>query len=215
MRKYVDINGKRFGRLVVLWHSYTLNKKYGSEFYECICDCGVRCVKKKANIITGDTRSCGCLKKESIGNVNRSHSLTGTKEYVSWMAIKSRCYYPKNNRYAKYGARGITVCQRWKDSFENFLSDMGYAPSPKHSVDRVDVNAGYGPENCRWATTKEQSRNTTRTRLLEYNGQKKTLGEWLEVFGLKDEKRKIYQRIHKLGWSLENALEIKKHTNPN
>lgn len=124
-------------------------------------------------------------------------------EYTIWTNLRSRCNNPKNNRYALYGARGIRVCARWETDFLNFLEDMGRRPSPEHSIDRVDNNGDYTPENCRWATRKEQSRNRRSSCFLDFNGETKTAAEWSELTGIS--RSTIHARL-KSGWSIEQTL---------
>lgn len=106
-----------------------------------------------------------------------------TKEYRAWQSMKTRCFNDATHSYAEYGARGITVCDRWKDSYETFFADMGTAPSLKHSVDRRDNNGPYSKENCHWATAIEQQNNTRATKFLEWNGHKRAISEWGRLFG--------------------------------
>lgn len=126
-----------------------------------------------------------------------------SKEYTAWKAIKARCTNPNNPRYKNYGARGIKRCERW-DSFENFLNDMGLAPSPHHSIERIDNDADYTPPNCKWATNKDQANNRTTNLKITLDHQTKTLKEWCEEFGLKY--NTILLRVSKLGWAPEKAL---------
>lgn len=108
-----------------------------------------------------------------------------TKEYLTWSRIKTRCLNPNYKEFNLYGGRGIKMCDRWRSSFSNFLSDMGRAPSPDHSIDRIDNNGNYEPGNCRWATTKEQNKNKSDTLFVTINGQNKPLTEWAELSGIK------------------------------
>jgi hypothetical protein len=128
-------------------------------------------------------------------------------EYNTWYRMKKRCYDPKNNRFHLYGARGITVCDRWKDSFENFLLDMGERPSVDFSIDRIDVNGNYEPKNCRWATQKEQQRNRRDNRIISCHGKQQCRSAWAEEVGIDDER--IRRRIERQGWSPEQALSVK------
>lgn len=107
-----------------------------------------------------------------------------TPLYACWLGIRRRCFHPKTKGYCDYGGRGITVCERWLASFENFVQDMGPKPSPKHSIERDDVNGNYTPENCRWATKPEQESNKRNSRLLTYQGQTNTLSEWARISGV-------------------------------
>jgi len=125
------------------------------------------------------------MKKYSalIGNKNGvTHGLSGTKTYYSWVAMINRCYNPKNDRYHNYGGRGIKVCDRWRESFENFLNDMGIRPEDR-TLDRIDVNGNYEPSNCRWSDSITQYRNMTKSHYITFRGQTKILSDWAREFG--------------------------------
>ena len=145
--------GDKFGRLTITGEKfYKLNSRgYKDIYYKCQCDCGAEKTVAKYSLTSGHTKSCGCLTK--------THGMSGTPIYKTWKAMRERCYYPKHIQYKDYGGRGITVCDRWLNSFENFYSDMGDRPSKEHSIDRIDNSKGYSKENCRWASPTEQSRN--------------------------------------------------------
>ena len=154
--------GQRFGRLITLRRE---KNRGGHQRWECRCDCGGVTVTDAANLASGVTKSCGCLKTDmtrqkcSTGDMTRTHGMSATPIYGRWHAMMTRCANFNHPSYKKYGARGITVCERWQ-KFENFFADMGLPPSPKHSIDRWPDNAGnYEPGNCRWATASEQARN--------------------------------------------------------
>lgn len=153
------LSGQKFGRVAVIDRA---PNQSGRVMWNCRCDCGHEVVVRGSALTSGNSKSCGCLVAESMaatGRKNGTHNLSRTPEYHSWKAMSARCYDPNNNRFRYYGARGVTVCQRWRDSFEAFLSDMGPKPSPRHSIDRKETNGRYEPDNCRWATPSEQSKN--------------------------------------------------------
>ena len=137
---------------------------------------------------------------------NRYHS----PEYRSWAALKSRCFDPQNSAYHYYGGRGISVCERWT-SFEHFYTDMGPRPSPKHSIDRINNNGDYCRENCRWATSQEQCRNTRRTHLLTFEGKTLCVTDWALILGI--DRHTIIRRL-KRGWSVEKTLSEKGYLAP-
>lgn len=148
-------------------------------FWMCKCECGKICYVKTIHLTSNRTKSCGCYSKE----IKTKHGLSKIGEtrklgYNSWDNMIRRCVNINDDRYHDYGGRGITVCNKWKNSFSDFILDMGDRPSPKHSIDRIDVNGNYEPDNCRWATQDQQSRNTRRNRWIEYNGEKKILADW-------------------------------------
>jgi hypothetical protein len=153
-----------------------------------LCDCGKIWQPQLCGILNGSIKSCGCYSRKIAGERakknNTKHGKTLTTEYYAWVAIKKRCYNPNNKDYKDYGQRGILVCDAWKDSFENFLLDMGNKPSPEHSLDRIDVNGNYEPSNCRWATRKEQQRNKRNNVMFTYKGETKCISEWSEITGL-------------------------------
>ena len=128
-------------------------------------------------------------------------------EHHAWHRMLHRCYCQTNPAWKHYGGRGITVCQRWRDSFENFLADMGPKPSPKHSIDRIDNNGNYEPGNCRWATQTEQSRNTRRNVYVTWNNRTMTCAEWAEVLGISRER--VRQRIR--DFPIDEAVGMVKH----
>jgi len=144
-------------------------------------------------------------------NLVHGHSIrdglqSETPEYRTWTNMKTRCYNVKNKSYRNYGARGITVCERWRTSFVNFLNDMGERPSLKYSLDRKDNNKGYCKENCYWATAKQQANNTRCSRLITYNNRTQTLRQWTDELGLSYVN--IHARINYYGWSIDDAFTV-------
>lgn len=152
------------------------------------CSCGNEYVGRIAHVKNGSVRSCGCLFKEwasKLGESNIRHGMKGTGEWHTWSAMRSRCLNPRNRQYPQYGGRGIYICQEWIDSFEAFFADMGPQPNPTHTLDRRDNSGPYSKENCRWATPKQQGRNTRQNVLLTFRGQTKTMIEWAEEYGMR------------------------------
>ncbi len=132
-----------------------------------------------------------------------THGMSKSSEHTIWRKIKNRCFCVTNDSYQNYGGRGITMCQRWADSFENFYHDMGPRPSKEHSIDRIDNNGNYSPENCRWATRKEQNSNSRRNNFVEFRGERLTITEWSNRLNIHP--RTIKYRLDN-GWSIEDTM---------
>lgn len=147
--------------------------------------------------------SCGCHRTERIGGLNRTHGRSKTPEYQAWLALRNRCYRPADLSYKYYGARGITVCEAWRHSFEAFFQEVGARPSPSHSIDRINGDKPYERGNVRWATPTQQSRNRKCMPRITYRGESKTLPEWAEELGMPYNALSI--RIH-TGWTVERAF---------
>lgn len=199
--KIIDLTGQRFGKLVALEY---VGRKRGHSFWRCKCDCGNESVVRYQLLAKGSTKSCGCLERENrIKNVMRSHAkhrvsassaffekhgaLYNHPLYHIWKGLFARCENPKSAHYRHYGGRGIKVCDRWRpenQGFENFVNDMGKRPSKKHSIDRIDVNGDYSPENCRWATDLQQANNMRRNRHIYLNGERFTPRELNLMLGI-------------------------------
>lgn len=163
MPNAIDVTGLRFGRLLVSGPSVADSRP---RRVPVKCDCGEALVVTVASLRSGDTRSCGCLKRDSFAARFTTHGMTGTPEHEVWRSMLKRCTHPRNKEWKNYGGRGVRICDRWlgRDGFAHFIADMGARPVGT-SIDRIDVNGNYEPANCRWATTKEQARNTRATKL--------------------------------------------------
>lgn len=160
-----------------------------------LCKCGKECVLRASYVVNGNTKSCGCRKL--------LHGETKSKEHCSWWSMICRCNDPKDEHYPNYGGRGIRVCQEWADSYIAFISCVCRKPSPKHTLDRIDVNGHYEPGNVRWATPKEQSRNRRNNKVVTFNGVAMCCAEWCELLGFS--KNLVSKRLS-MGWSVEKAL---------
>ena len=149
---------RKYNRITILQHfrvgQYTNIKG--------LCECGSLIIANSYSVTSGRTKSCGCLQRELFGSRRFKHGKTNTIEYRTWQAMKRRCYNKNTKDFRLYGKRGITVCKRWKNSFVNFLTDMGNRPSKLHSIDRINNNGNYTPVNCKWSTDFEQNNNRRR-----------------------------------------------------
>ena len=198
-----NILGQRFGRLTVISLAETQNTHAR---WECVCDCGTIKSIDSHLLRKNITKSCGCLQKElaalrSFKHGDRKIQNTST-EYKSWQAMKDRCHNERSRHYKNYGGRGISVCEKWLNSYLNFLQDMGRCPEGM-SLDRIDNNGNYEPHNCRWATQKEQMNNTRRNYIIEYNGVSHTIAEWANIFHIPDGR---FRKRIKAGWTIEEAM---------
>jgi len=200
MSRKLDLKDKEFHRLTVLKKSED-RTKYGQVKWWCQCSCGSEPFKVRGDhLVGGNILSCGCVHKERV----TTHGEAGkTSEYCTWYNMKTRCLNENNVEYHNYGGRGISVCDRWLDSYENFLEDMGRKPGKTYTLDRKDNDGDYTPENCRWATKKEQGRNKRTNRLLTHNGVTQTMKEWSEE--LKLNYNTLIKRL-RMGWDIEKAL---------
>ena len=194
------LTGLEFGRLMVVDRAE--NSRHGGARWRCKCSCGNFHTVSSAALTAGKSKSCGCLKKESP----YKHGMCGTRTYNSWNGMKRRCYEPGNNRYKHYGGRGISVCIRWVDSFDNFYLDMGERPEGK-TLDRINSNKNYYKGNCRWATSVEQARNKRTNRRFAYKGKTLLWSEWSFLLG--GNSTLVYNRVLTLGWNESDAVTRK------
>lgn len=186
-------------------HNLTVVEYLGKGKVKCICDCGNTTEGYLSNILNGKKKSCRCLYKESRDTCNKKHGMYGTTLYKKWSGMKRRCYNPNEERYPNYGGRGIKVCDKWKDSFENFYNDMNTTFFDGASLERVDVDGDYSPENCKWITLAEQARNKTITKYYLYEGEERPLSEISEMCGI--DIKLIHQRIYRDGKTVEEATK--------
>ena len=193
---------QKFGRMTVLSRAGTA--KDGHATWLCRCDCGVEKVVSGVNLRLGITKSCGCLNKEINSKKAKTHGMTGSRLYEEWKGMKFRCYNLKCEEYDRYGGRGITICPEWWDSFEAFRDWAlvnGYQDDL--TIDRIDNDGPYSPDNCRWITHKEQQNNKSTNHFLTYNGETKTMSQWAEEKGIPYDTLRM--RLIK-GWTIDDAL---------
>lgn len=205
MRKPIDLTGQQCGRLLVM--ERTGSDKRRNALWLCQCECGERVTVRACDLKSGHTESCGCLKRERQRASVTTHGAAETRLYHIWEGMKSRCMNGSDRSYKDYGGRGITVCAEWENSFEAFRDwalENGYRDNL--TIDRENNDGPYSPNNCRWATAKQQGNNRRSNRMIAHNGETHTLTQWAELTGIKYEA--LCQRLRN-GWSVERALTTK------
>ena len=197
--KPLDLTGQTFGKLTVLHEGQRITRKVTRVIHVrqwvCRCQCGVVTTVRHRNLQGGRVRSCGCS--------HFTHGQTGTPEYLIWHAMKQRCMNPRSPQYPNYGGRGIAVCDRWQQSYLIFLGDMGERPSKKHSLDRIDNDGPYSPDNCRWGTREQQNNNKRTNRFLIFHGETLTISQWARRLHVHF--CTLQYRLRR-GWSVERTL---------
>lgn len=198
----LDLTGKKYNKLTAIKYCYSKN---GKRYWECYCDCGNIVYVLGTQLKSGKIKSCGCIK---YGNkFNCKHNKKGTRIYTVWNGIKQRCYNKNSKSYKNYGGQGVSMCDEWKNdfmSFYNWAMTNGYRDDL--TIDRIDVNGNYEPNNCRWVNMKTQQNNRKNNDYIEYKGEKHTLQEWTKILSINISQPVLWQRIHKYNWSIEKAF---------
>lgn len=202
MTKAIDLTGQTFGRLTVVLAS-DKRAADGGMIWTCLCECGTFSAVYTGNLRKGHTTSCGCVRDEKVASVNLTHGMSHTPEYKVWRAMLNRCCDPTNDQYFNYGGRGITVCDRWLNSFECFYADMGPRPGDEYSIDRRNNEDGYHPGNCQWVTLEEQHNNKRTNVYYFVNGQRKTVAQLSREHGIPETTLRL--RLSR-GMSAEQAI---------
>jgi len=204
-RPLTDMTGRTLGRLTVLRRHGTSSRPV---YWECRCECGATKVVAYKHLRSGSTVSCGCYRNEmnarpKVHGHSKAAGRGRSPTYITWEGMKQRCHNPAANGYTEYGARGITVCDSWRESFERFLADMGERPDGM-TLDRIDNDRGYEPDNCRWATRSDQQSNRKCRRMVEHNGRSVTVTQLAREHGLS--RGVLWHRLFGSQWDLARAL---------
>lgn len=207
-RPAIDLAGKTFGQLTVLERA---SEGQGSDphvCWRCRCSCGNTIVTSGQRLRNGTVQSCGCFRKVRMSKLsidsNTTHGKAKTKLYKVFYGMIDRCYNPNNTRYKNYGGRGIRICPEWLDNFPAFYAwAMAHGYHEGLSIDRIDNDQGYSPQNCRWTNVEQQNRNTRSNHLITYQGKTQTVVEWAEELGIP--KTTLFTRLSR-GWSVEATL---------
>lgn len=208
MSNFIDLTGQKFGRLTVI--NRVANSKSGKTMWFCNCICGNSCIVYSGNLRGGQTKSCGCIHKEKFNHT--IHGKRHSKLYLKWQNIKKRCLNPNAANYKNYGGREnnpVTVYSEWANSFKAFYDwsiNNGYKDGL--SIDRIDNNKGYSPQNCRWVTLKEQANNKTTNKMIDYKEKTQSLSNWANE--LEMDYSLLYLRL-KRGWPIEKAFSTPKN----
>lgn len=183
MGTFIDLSEQRFGRLVVIERAP--NNAEAQARWKCKCDCGNEVIVSSGHLRSGHSKSCGCLARERSSKYHLTHGMKGTRIFSVYNGMKGRCYNPNDRKYPRYGGRGISMCEEWRNnpsSFFDWAFSNGYRDGL--SIDRIDNNGNYSPENCRWADDITQANNKSTNHIYEHNGEKKTIAEWSRELGL-------------------------------
>lgn len=192
-RDWSLVVGERHGMLTIVSRATDTTDRYPR--FNVVCDCGGASEVRYGNLQTGAVKSCGCL--------SRTHSLANYPVYAVWNAAMQRCHNPKSRQWPDYGARGLTVCERWH-CVENFVADMGHPPFEGATLERKRNNEGYSPDNCVWETRAVQSRNKRNNRWFTFQGRTQLLVDWAGELGMNH--RTLVSRVYTYGWPIERAL---------
>ena len=202
MANLVDLTGQRFGRLLAIERRGS--DAWRSAMWLCKCDCDKECLVSSHNLRTGHTQSCGCLQSEMTSKANTTHGHRNTRLYGIWNAMKGRCHRENTQAFPSYGGRGIAVCDEWKTDFSAFYEwAMANGYRDDLTIDRIDNDKEYSPNNCRWVATEIQANNKRSNVVIEYKGEQHTLAEWSKILGIKY--ATLRKRLEK-GWSIEGAF---------
>ena len=199
--KFRNLTGQTFGRVIVVGFAGTTERR---SYWWCRCQCGEIGKYHHSKLLNGDQSQCRDCRYRRVAESRTTHQKSLSTEYSTWNSMHTRCTNPRNKSYADYGGRGISVCERWR-SFENFLADMGPRPSREHSIDRIDNNGNYCPENCRWSTRQEQCKNRRSTVFVFAFGETKTVTEWSMDGRCAVSRLCLGERIRK-GWNAEVSI---------
>lgn len=202
-KSHLDAVGRVFARLTVV--AVEGRNARSQLLVKCLCVCGAEIKARYSHLQSSNIKSCGCLARELSAERQRTHGRSESRTYRAWVAMRNRCYNTLDPAYKYWGARGITVCDRWLESFENFFEDMGECP-PKMSLDRRENSDNYRPGNCRWATSKEQANNRRGNVNLTLEDRTQTVAAWAEELGIKGDT--LYKRLLR-GWTGEEVLTTK------
>ena len=221
MAKLIDLTNRRFGMLTVLKRAedYVFKSGRKERMWQCQCDCGNILDVFGENLKNGNTTSCGCYKKEKMKKEKTTHGLSNDRLYSAYNHMKARCYNVNNKSYKDYGGRGIIICDEWLgdngfDNFYNWAISHGY--SDELTIDRIEVNGNYEPNNCRWVDLVIQENNRTNNHLITYNNKTMTMAMWAKELNINY--KTLANRICTYGWSVEKAFttpvrKIKNSTN--
>ncbi|MCR5257244.1 MAG: hypothetical protein K6E40_03685 [Desulfovibrio sp.] len=204
MSTSIDVTGQRFGRLTAIERDH--QDAHNRWFWRCKCDCGNETAVMIGNLRGGQVKSCGCLQREASRTRLTTHGQTDSRLHRIWRGMKGRCLNPNYSCFEHYGGRGISVCPEWRASFQAFHDwAMSHGYSDDLTIDRADNNGNYEPSNCRWVSRKEQSENTRRTRLVEFQGEVHSVAEWARRLGFA--KRTLARRLDRLPVAEAFAME--------
>lgn len=199
-----DLTGQRFGRLVVVSRAPNYESSSRTARWNCICDCGKETITNATQLRTGGSVSCGCYSAEDAGKRAFKHGAHKDKLYKVYVAMRQRCENPNNPAYPNYGGRGISVCEEWRASYASFAMHMGDRPSSRHTIERIDVNGHYCPDNVVWATRGQQARNKRTNVMIEFDGRVRCLTDWANTIGISE--GNLHWRIYTAKWPLRKAL---------
>ena len=199
----MDLVGKKIGKLYVIEKTKEKEKSNHEYKYRCICDCGKEKLIRGSNLKSNNSKSCGCENIKKVATISKGYRNKNRRLYNIYQNMKQRCYYKKSIGYKNYGGRGIKVCDEWKNDYVKFYEwsiNNGYKDNL--TIDRININGIYEPNNCRWITRKEQNNNMRTNRYITYNNQTKTIAQWAETLNMSPQKLK-YRIDH---WSIEKAF---------